>query len=280
VIAIELRKQLRRPRTYLTYAALVAFGAVLAVALEITGPSHPERVGDIPLYLVPSSSGITVSLIALASTMKFFLPLSVAIFAGESVAGEAGWGSLRYVLTRPVSRSRYLASKLFVAVLFSFGAVILVPLAALTAGVLVFGWHSLTVVDGSASTLTQTASTTYGPGDAISRMAVSTAYVAAGMTSILAFSFFLSTLTTVPLLAVCGGVGLSILSRVLNADYLPGVEVLAPYMPSNEVDLWQHFFQRSVQTEGMGDFLVLQLTYAVVFLGLGWWWFLRKDILS
>ena len=280
MIGIELQKQLRRPRTYLTYGALVAFAVALTLALELTGPSRAERVGDIPLYLVPSSSGFTVSVIALASTMKFFLPLAVALFAGEAVAGEAGWGSLRYVLARPISRSRYLASKLFVAGILSLIAVVLVPLAALATGAVAFGWHSLTVVDGSASTVTQTAITTYSPSDAMARLGVSTAYVAAGMTSILAFAFFLSTLTSLPLFAVAGGVGLSILSRVLNADYLPGVTVLAPYMPNNDVDLWQHYFQQPVQTDGMAHFMWLQLAYILVFLGLAWWWFLRKDVLS
>ena len=66
--------------------------------------------------------------IALSSTMKFFLPLAVAIFAGEAVAGEAGWGSLRYALAGSVSRSRYLFSKLVVALMFSVAAVVLVPM--------------------------------------------------------------------------------------------------------------------------------------------------------
>ena len=49
MILIELRKQVRRPRTYLTYGVLVAFAVVLTVALELAGPDHTDRVGDIPL---------------------------------------------------------------------------------------------------------------------------------------------------------------------------------------------------------------------------------------
>jgi ABC-2 type transport system permease protein len=280
MIVVEIRKQLRRPRTYLTYGALAAFAVVLTLALELAGPDHTERVGDIPLFLVPSNSGFSISVIALASTMKFFLPLAVAIFAGEAVAGEAGWGSLRYVLIRPVSRARYLASKLFVAALLSGGAVVLVPLAALAVGTVAFGWNPLTVGDGSVSTLGQTSIATYTAADAFVRLGLSTVYVAAGMTSILAFAFFLSTLTTLPFVAVAGGVGLTIVSRVLNADYLPGVAVLNAYAPNNDVDLWQHYFQQPIQTSGMVHFLLLQLAYVTVFLGLAWWWFLRKDVLS
>jgi ABC-type transport system involved in multi-copper enzyme maturation permease subunit len=75
-------------------------------------------------------------------------------------------------------------------------------------------------------------------------------------------------------------VGLTIVSRVLNADYLPGVAVLNAYMPGNDVDLWQHLFQQPADTAGMGRFLLLQLAYVAVSLSIAWWWFARKDILT
>lgn len=280
MIRVEFAKQWRRPRTVLTFAALTSFTFALTIALLASGGDRLQRVGDIPLLIVPDRSGLTVPVIALASTMKFFLPLAVAIFAGESVAGDAGWGSLRYALARPISRSRYLLSKLVVAVGFSLMAVVLVPLAALAAGTVAFGWHPFTAIDGSASTAVHSTVVTFASGPALARLGIGTAYVSAGMLSIFAFAFLLSTLTTRPFAAVAGGVGLTIVSRVLNADYLPGVAVLNHWMPNNDVDLWQHFFQSPSDTTGMSHFLVLQLIYGGVFIALAWWWFSRKDILT
>jgi len=280
VIAIELAKQLRRPRTYLTFAALAGLALALTVALGVSGAGRPEHVGDIPLIMVPGSSGLTIPVIALSSTMKFFLPLAVSVFAGEAVAGEARWGSLRYVLARGVSRTRVLAAKGAVAALFSLAAVALVPLAGVAAGVVPYGWHPLVAIDGGASSPLLPTAATIEPMAAVARLAMATAYVAAGMTSIFAFAFFLSTVTTRPLVAVAGGVSLTILSRVVNGDYLPGVAVLSPYMPNNDVDLWQHLFQDPAQTDGMTRFLVLQVVYVAVFLGLAWWRFTRRDVLA
>ena len=115
MIAIEWYKQFRRAKTYVTLGMVAGFALVLTVALAVTGPGQVEYVGDLPLVMVPRTSGLSVPLIALSSTMKFFLPLAVALFAGEAVAGEAGWGSLRYVMARPVSRTRVLWSKAAVA---------------------------------------------------------------------------------------------------------------------------------------------------------------------
>jgi ABC-2 type transport system permease protein len=280
VIAAELARQWRRPRTLATLAALACFSFALTLALALSGGDQLQRVGDIPLLIVPDRSGASIPLIALASTMKFFLPLAVAIFAGESVAGDAASGSLRYALARPLPRSRYLLSKLLVALLLSLLAVVLVPLAALLAGTVAFGWHPLTAIDGGASTALHSAVVTFAPGAALAQLGIGTAYVTAGMLSIFAFAFLLSTLTSYPLAAVAGGVGLTLVSRVLNADYLPGVAVLHSWMPNNDVDLWQHLFQQPAQTAGMSHFLLLQAIYATVFLGAAWWWFGRKDILT
>jgi ABC-2 type transport system permease protein len=280
VIRVELAKQLRRPRTYLTYAALVAFGVALMLALQASGPNQVEHVGDVPLLIVPGSSGLTIPVIALASTMKFFLPLAVAVFAGEAVAGEQQWGSLRYALGGGVPRARLLWSKVAVAALLAAVAVVLVPIAALGAGAAAFGWHGLAAGDGSMSGPLHQAVTTFGSGPALLRLGVATAYVAAGMTSIFAFTFFLSTVTGRAFVAVAGGVGLTVISRLLNADYLSGVAVLNAYMPNNDVDLWQHLFQQPAQTAGMIRFLVVQVAYVAVFMGLAWWWFARKDIFA
>ena len=277
MIGIELAKQWRRPRTIVTLAALALFSVVLVVALEATGSGLSERVGDIPLYIVPKGSGFSLPVIALASTMKFFLPLAVAIFAGEAVAGEASWGSLRYALARPVSRARYLAAKCAVASGLSLAAVLLVPVAAIVVGAIAFGWNPLVAVDGSTPVA---AAHTFGPAAALGWLGLGTLYVAAGMVSIFAFSFFLSTLTSRPFVAVAGGVGLTILSRVVNADYLPGVADLSRYMPNNDVDLWQHLFQSPAQTAGMSRFLVLQLVYGAVFLSLAWLAFCRRDVVT
>jgi ABC-2 type transport system permease protein len=277
---VELAKQWRRPRTLLTMGALALFTIALTVALAASGAGSLERVGDIPLLVVPNRSGFAVPVIALSSTMKFFLPLAVAIFAGESVAGEAGWGSLRYALARPGSRIHYLASKLAVALVLSLAAVLLVPAAALAAGTIAFGWHPFSAIDGSASTSVHATVVHFSAGASLVRLGLGTAYVAAGMTSIFAFAFLLSTITTRPFAAVAGGVGLTIVSRVLNGDYLPGVAVLNPYMPNNDVDLWQHLFQEPAQTARMVHFLLLQLVYVTVFLSIAAWWFRRKDILT
>lgn len=280
MIAIEWYKQCHRRRTYVTLGVVAGFSVVLTVALAAAGPGQVEYVGDVPLVMVPRTSGLSVAVIALSSTMKFFLPLAVALFAGEAVAGEAGWGSLRYVMARPVSRSRVLWSKASVAGGLSVIAVVVLTATAAVAGTVAFGWHPLPIINGAASLPGHPVEATLMPGTVLGSLALSTLYVAVGMTSIFAVSFFLSTTTRRPLVAVAGGIGLTIISRVFNADYLPGVSVVDRYMPNNDIDLWNYLFVRPVSTQGFLHFALVQAAYVVVFMGLAQWWFTRKDILE
>jgi ABC-2 type transport system permease protein len=135
-------------------------------------------------------------------------------------------------------------------------------------------------VDGGATTPLRQVVATFEPGAALARLGMATAYVAAGMASVFAFAFLLSTVTARPMVAVAGGVGLAVLTRVLNADYLPGVAVLSPYLPNNDVDLWLHLLQSPARTDGMAHFIVLQAMYTIAFLGLAWWSFTRRDVLT
>lgn len=280
MILIEWYKQVRRRRTYLAFGIVAGFSVALTVALAATGAGQTEFVGDLPLLMVPRSSGLSVPVIALSSTMKFLLPLAVSVFAGEAVAGEASWGSLRYVLARPVSRARVLWSKAAVAGALSLAAVLILAVVAVVVGGLAFGWHPLRVTDGSSSTPGHPSSVVVPASTDLGHLGVAVVYVGAGMTSIFAVAFFLSTTTRRPLVAVAGGVALTIVSRIFNADYLPGIAAVNRYMPNNDIDLWQHLFTRSPDLSAVPHFLVLQGVYVVVFMSLAHWWFTRKDVLD
>ena len=50
--------------------------------------------------------------------LPLFLPIAVAITAGDAIAGEAQPGTLRYMLVRPVGRTRLLVAKLVAVMAF------------------------------------------------------------------------------------------------------------------------------------------------------------------
>lgn len=279
MIAIELAKQLRRPRGWVTLGVMAAIALAVAAIIGVTRPTLPERIGDWG-SVVTDSTGFALPLIALNAMLLFLLPLGVAIFAGEPVAAEAGWGSLRYLLARPVARGRILASKAAVAGMFSMVAVVVAIAVSFLAGVAAYGWHPLTVVDLQHTTAFHIASATYSPADALGRLAITTAVVLCLLASTFAFALLLSTLVTSPFVAVAGAVGFGFVSRAL--DNIPGLHALSSWLPMTDstTTLWTGLFDRPQQVAGLGHLLVVQALYTGAFLVAAWLSFTRADILS
>jgi ABC-2 type transport system permease protein len=278
-ISLEFTKQARRPRGLVTLAVLVVLTDVLTLVISGTRPALAERVGNWG-SVISDTSGLTMPLIALSAMPLFLLPLAVAIFAGECVAGEASWGSLRYLLARPVSRWRVLAAKASLAAAFSVLAVLVVVLVALGSGVMAFGWHPLTVLDLQHTTPFVVATARFSPGTALARTGLATAFVIATLVSTFAFALMLSTFTVRSFSAVAGGVGLSLFSRAL--DNVPGLHFLGPWLPVSDsgTTLWTGFFTRPMHTPGLAHVLEVQAVYAAIFLTVAFVRFSRADVLS
>jgi ABC-2 type transport system permease protein len=209
----------------------------------------------------------------------FLLPVVVSLFAGSAIAEEASWGSLRYLLVRPVSRGRLLTGKLGVVAVLGLAATLLIVVTGLVGGVIAFGWHPIVIPSfASASATTPISLTTLSQGEAFARLVASTFYVAWCMTGIIAFAFMLSTMTDAALGAVSGGIGLTVVSEILDA--IPPLRTSRNFMITHYWQAWTGLFRHPLVTGEVIRGVLLQIPYVIAFLLVAWWWFHRKDIVS
>lgn len=138
MIGVELVKLVRRPRTWAAIGLLCLLPAVVAVFLATTRISPPPGQGAAFLSAV-LQSGSLYPAAALALVLPIFLPVAVAVIAGDAVAGESSQGTLRYLLVRPVRRTALLVAKLVAVVVFVVGAVLAVASTSYVVGVALFG---------------------------------------------------------------------------------------------------------------------------------------------
>ena len=139
VIGADLQLLLRRRRVWLCWALLCALPALVAVLLAATGLAPPPGRGGAFLSAVVTN-GQLFPAAALALVLPVFLPITVAIVAGDAVAGEASAGTLRYLLVRPVGRLRLLVAKLVSITVFVLLAVLFVTVTGYLVGVALFGF--------------------------------------------------------------------------------------------------------------------------------------------
>ena len=263
----EMRLVFRRRRTIALLAALVAIPVLIAVALQLT--SGPPAPGDGPPFLDQvAQSGAFVAATSVVVAIPLFLPLTVAVVAGDSVAGEASNGTLRYLLLAPAGRSRLLAVKVAVVLLFCLVAPALMAIVGLALGNLLFGGGDAASLSGGM--LTQ--------ADLLVRIALLTLYTALSMVGVASIGVFVSTLTDVPVGAMATAIIVAVASQILGG--LPQLEWLHPWLLT---DRWLDFadlLRTPIVWDSFVGNLALQGGYAAVFLSLAWARLTTKDILS
>ncbi|MDX6266356.1 MAG: type transport system permease protein [Frankiales bacterium] len=267
MITVEIRRQAKRRRTLYAFLALVAIPTVVLIAL-LTNGGPGDRGGPPELVDVASSSGLNFALFMLLATSQFLLVVVVSLFAGDAVASEGQWGSLRYLLTRPIPRFRLLRTKLVVAALYAGAAVLLVPLVSLAMGTVAFGWSSVQTPLAGA----------LGVNTGLSRLALGTGYVVACMAVVVALSFLFSTMTDAPLTAVGGAVVLVVVSEIL--DQVAALGSIRQGLPTHYWLAWLDLLVDPVDASNMTKGLLEMVPWVVVPLLLAFWNFRRKDVLS
>jgi ABC-2 type transport system permease protein len=267
VARAEIAKQWRRPRTYVALGLTVVVPVVVAIALKANPPDLPERQDA--FFFLATKSGLFLPVAALRLMSRFLLVVVVALFAGDAVASEASWGNLRSLLARPIPRGRLLAGKLVSAALFAFIATALVAIAGLVAGGIAFGVHPIEIplLGLDLSVL-----------DVLGRIGLSVLYVFWSLAGMIALSFMVSTMTDAPAGAIFAGVGFYITSQILDA--IEPIGSIRNVFPTHYFDAWFDLFTGSGPTADMLRGTLLQIPYVLVFCGIAWWWFRRKDILS
>lgn len=273
-LRVEAVRQLKRRRTLVMGAVLAALPFVLAVAFAIGGtPGGSEGGGGgggsrINLMDTATASAANFAATSLFVSAGFLLVIPVALFCGDTVASEAGWSSLRYLLAAPVPRARLLWSKLVVALAFSLAAMVLLPLVALAVGSVVYGWGPLQIPTGGA----------LPAGTAAGRLVIIVGYIFISQLVTAGLAFWLSTRTDAPLGAVGGAVGLTIVGNVLDA--VTALGDWRDFLPAHWQFAWADAIQPQLEWGGMLQGASISVAYALVLFALAFRGFAGKDVVS
>ena len=234
--------------------------------------------------------------------LPVFLPVAVAVVAGDSIAGEAAAGTLRYLLVRPVGRTRLLVAKLVSVVAYVLLVVLAVTFTAYATGVLPArpfpGRRGragrprapLAVLASVAGPAGQAPTAGLAAGGAVTslsgaplsllqlteRIAGAIAFITVSMLGVAAIALFLSTVTDSALGSALGALAALVASEILVT--LNAATVVQPYLPTRYWLAWIDFFRQPVFWRDIQRGFGIQAVYVVVFLAAAWANFSTKDI--
>ena len=262
----ELRLVFGRRRNQVLLLGLGVVPLLIALAVYLTNDGPQGDGGGPPFSERVSSNGLFLVFTALAVSLPLFLPLTVGIVSGDAVAGEAGAGTLRYLLTVPVGRGRLLAVKGLGALGFAVAGVLVVALVGLVAGAVLFGLGDVTLLSGDTVPLSEGALRALGVA----------AYVCLSLTGLVAVGLLMSTLTEVPVAAMAATVVVSVVSSVLDA--LSQLSVVHPYLLTHHWLDFGELLRSSVDVGTLATGLLVQAGWVAVAGALAWSRFTTADI--
>jgi ABC-2 type transport system permease protein len=268
--ASELRLVLLRRRNLLLLAVTAVFPLIIGIALRLAAP-RPEG-GDggtgLAFFNQLAGNGVFLTFIALSTLLVLVLPVVVAVVAGDSVAGEAGYGTLRYLLAVPAGRTRLLAVKYGVIVTFALCATFIVSAVALAAGAVLFPVGPVTLLSG----------TTVSLAAGLLRLLFVTLYVAAAMAALGAIGLAISTLTEHAIGAIATLMILVVTSEVI--DNVPQLHAAGPYLPTHWWLSFDSLLRVPVDTSTLLRGLLSFAVYTLLFGSFAWARFTSADVTS
>jgi ABC-2 type transport system permease protein len=260
-----------RRRNQLLLLVVGLFPLLIGIGLKVAGPHTGGQGGPngaAGFFNEIAGNGVFLTLIALTFLLILVLPVTVGIIAGDSVAGEAGSGTLRYLLAVPAGRTRLLAVKYLTIVVFSIAVTFLVAVVALVIGAILFPIGPVTLLSG----------TTVSLADGLLRVFLVTLYISAAMAAVGAIGLAISTLTEHAIGAIAAVLILIVASEVV--DQIPQFAAVGPYLPTHWWDSFDAALRSPVDTTTMWHGLLSFAVYAVLFCSFAWARFTTSDVTS
>jgi ABC-2 type transport system permease protein len=269
-VRVEMIRQVRRRRTAVAFGIVIALPIVVVLAV-LFGPSSGGgglADGDFDVFGLMANGPWNFALSGLFFSSAFLLVILSAMFLGDTVASEASWGTMRYLLAAPVPRRRFLYVKVTVGILLTLAVLLTLVLASFVIGLIAFGTGAL------ASPL----SGTLGVGESTIRLGVITGYIAVTLLVPAGIAFLASVSTDVPLGAVGAAVVIVIFANILDA--IDALGSIREFLPATYAGAWADALGPVIVWDQMAVGLAYNVGVFVVLVGIAVWRFERKDILS
>src|SRR6202043_2706991 len=211
-----------------------------------------------PYFSYLAGNGVFLTFVALSLLLILVLPVVVGVVAGDSIAGEAGYGTLRYLLAVPAGRTRLLAVKFAAIVVFGLAATVIVSAVSLATGAALFPVGPVTLLSGATVPL----------AEGLLRVLFVTLYVAAAMAALGAIGLAVSTLTEHAIGAIATVMILVVASEVV--DNVPQLAAVGPYLPTHWWLSFDALLRVPVDTSPLLRGLLSFAVYALLFCSIAW----------
>lgn len=290
LLQFELFKTFKKPRTYIAFGAIAAIVFLIQLALLINGKEYVQFIlSSIDDTLVIPYEKITNGYwicFAILNLLLIHVPILVALVAGDIIAGEANAGTLRLLLTKPISRTKLMLIKFLACVIYTLLLLVWMAFLALFISILLFGTNDLVIAKEFELVQIQKA-------DVLWRYFAAFGFASVALIVVAALSFFLSSISENSIGPIVATVSIIIVLTILSEMRIPIYDnTVKPYLFTTHMLGWKGFFYIGANADGQtikGSIsnlpavmksLGILIAYIIIFVGAAIFIFNKKDILS
>ena len=273
---LELFKIFKKPRTYIAFAAIGLIIALIQLAMKADGENYMEfmlqNINTAFDIEGKKLNGYFVFYLILHTLLEH-VPLLICLVAGDVVAGEANMGTLRLLVTKPVSRTQLMLSKFFASSIYTLGLLTFMAVMGLLGSVALFGVSDLMVQKSDQFILLNS-------NDVLWRYAAAYGFAALSMITVASIAFLFSVFADNSIGPIVGAMSVVIVMTILTTMDIPIFNVLKPYLFTNHMLNWKGFFDNPVDYREVAKSAGILLLHIVLFVSAAVYFFRKKDILS
>lgn len=288
LLQIELYKIFHRPRTYIAFGAITALIGVIQLGLKMDGEAYVDflmsSLKDTFDFEGKILNGYLVCYVIL-QLLLIHVPLLISLIAADMISGEANMGTLRLLLTKPVSKSSFMLAKFLAASIYTFALLLWIAILALALSISIFGTNDLILQ--KTSYVVQIAQ-----DDVFWRYIGAFCFAFLSMLTVTALGFFLSIFAENSIGPIVTSMSIIIVFTILSTMTIPLFEKVQPYLFTTHMVNWKEFFDEKVNAQNVVikgslqnpqriiDSAIVLIIHIVLLVSAGIFVFKKKDVLS
>ncbi len=276
ILQIELFKIFKKPRTYIAFAAIASIVILIQLAFYVDGESYLKFAMQ-PLkdsFEIEGAilNGYLICYIIL-QTLLIHVPLLIALVAGDVIAGEANMGTLRLLMTKPISRTKLLLIKFMASIVFTLMLLVFMAILSLIVSMAVFGKGDLIVMKSEMIVILDNT-------DVMWRYFAAFGFAFIGMSTVAALAFLLSCFAENAVGPIIATMSIVIVATILTTMDIPFFNAAKPYLFTNHMLNWKGFFENPVDYFEIFKSATILLLHIAAFVSTAILVFRKKDILT
>jgi len=276
LLRIELYKIFTRPRSYIGFAAIVLLVFVIELAMYSSGKSYfgfiTAQIESSFLIQGNILNGYLVTYIIL-QTLIVQMPLLVALVTGDLISSEASAGTIRLLATKPVSRASIVTAKAVAGSFYTLLLILSLEAGALGFGLLIFKPGDLMVMNSDHIAILPSS-------DCLWRFIAAGSVAFISLSVVSTFSLMLSSFSNNSIVPIVATMSVIIVFTIVGTMDVPLFQPIKPFLFTTHMIVWRNLFRDPLPLSTIYTSILIMLLHITGFLGITYYNFTRKDILS